>query len=51
MIYMLAMFIFKKVSIQAHSTNWFSNKKLGVIFHFNLVLSKVFDNNFIQNFY
>jgi hypothetical protein len=25
--------------------------ELGVIFHFTLVLSKVFDNNFIQNFY
>ena len=25
--------------------------ELGVIFHFTLVLSKVFDNNFIQNYY
>ena len=33
--------------------NFLQNKlfELGVIFHFTPVLSKVFDNNFIQNYY
>ncbi len=65
-IYMLAMFIkkkclFKHIALTGSSYKnllftdkfTFLQKKLfelGVIFHFNLVLSKDFDNNFIQNF-